>query len=177
MTTAVRLVIFGGLAVVGIAWIVGLLVGMPIAAVIAAIVSGVSIQTDTAASNPQPIRVAVVDDDAIWYNLTANITLTAFSGATVIVFTAPTPCESLLTSLTRERFNLYIVDNQLDEDHLVMWGPDCTREILKSHPGAVVVGLATSRQDPGFVANGARAYVSKLADVDDIIRAMTTVLR
>jgi len=88
------------------------------------------------------ISIAIVDDrlgtrdllkKLIYSNLLAKVSL--FSSG-----------DDLLREISRgTKFNLYIVDYQLDYGHHAYWGDEVAINILKLHINAIVIGMSSKK--------------------------------
>jgi len=111
--------------------------------------------------------VAVVEDDALWTEITPEIILgvAAKLGLGVDIRVFPT-CELLLAGMAGgQRFALYIVDNDLKQAGGILRGPACVVKIRSLQPKAIIIGFSADFDDPGFVAQGASGFISKATQV------------
>lgn len=140
----------------------GMLGAMAIVALLA-LLTPLTITVTSAPPSPPQKMVAIVDDSDQWANIAENIVsraIDALGGG--IPIQRYTNGELLIVEMKAgKRFRVYIVDNRLDDPHRIMWGPEITREIRAIQPDAVVIGLSSEIEDPGFVANGAKQFIKK----------------
>ena len=121
--------------------------------------------------NPQQKRVAFVEDDKDFADTRIEL-LQIVYGLSIQFDHYPT-CEALLAAMRAgARYDLYLVDFYMEEAGGILLGSDCTTEILKIHPTAIIVGQSGDPREDQFLSHGARGFVKK-ADTE----AMASLIR
>ncbi|MBB3085457.1 response regulator transcription factor [Geodermatophilus sabuli] len=119
----------------------------------------------------EPLRVAVVDDHPVYRDGLA-VLLGSVSGL-VVVGTAADGAEAVALA-REEQPDVVVMDVQMP----VLDGIEATRRITAESPSIGVVVLTMSEDDGtvfAAVRAGARGYLLKGADQEEVIRAITTV--
>ncbi|MGI5162177.1 response regulator [Microbispora sp. CA-102843] len=119
----------------------------------------------------RPVRVLVVDDHPVFREGFAAL-LTSIDEVEV-AGTASTGVEALAQAAEREP-DVVVMDVQMPD----MDGIEATRRILEEHPEMGVVVLTMSEEDGTIfdaLRAGARGYLLKGAEPDEVVRAITTV--
>jgi DNA-binding NarL/FixJ family response regulator len=119
----------------------------------------------------RPVRVLVVDDHPVFREGFAA--LLSSIDEVEVAGTASTGVEALRQAAEREP-DVVVMDVQMPD----MDGIEATRRILEKHPEIGVVVLTMSEEDGTIfdaLRAGARGYLLKGAEPDEVVRAITTV--
>ncbi|WP_214107471.1 response regulator [Acrocarpospora catenulata] len=119
----------------------------------------------------RPVRVLVVDDHPVFREGFAA--LLSSIDEVEVVGTASTGVEAL-EQAARGNPDVVVMDVQMPE----MDGIEATRRLLQEHPEIGVVVLTMSEEDGTIfdaLRAGARGYLLKGAEPDEVVRAITTV--
>ena len=69
------------------------------------------------------------------------------------------------------RFDIYILDYQLDRYHFVLWGDEITKEVLFYDRAAKIIGISSDSYKDLFTNLGA-AFVLKASIKEKLVRAI-----
>ncbi|MFF4776723.1 response regulator [Microtetraspora fusca] len=119
----------------------------------------------------RPVRVLVVDDHPVFREGFAA--LLSSIDEVEVAGTASTGVDALEQATEREP-DVVVMDVQMPD----MDGIEATRRILQKHPRIGVVVLTMSEEDGTIfdaLRAGARGYLLKGAEPDEVVRAITTV--
>ncbi|WP_169984068.1 response regulator transcription factor [Microbispora sp. H10836] len=119
----------------------------------------------------RPVRVLVVDDHPVFREGFAA--LLSSIDEVEVAGTASTGVEALRQAAEREP-DVVVMDVQMPD----MDGIEATRRILEKHPEIGIVVLTMSEEDGTIfdaLRAGARGYLLKGAEPDEVVRAITTV--
>ncbi|WP_182905124.1 response regulator transcription factor [Microbispora sp. H13382] len=119
----------------------------------------------------RPVRVLVVDDHPVFREGFAA--LLSSIDEVEVTGTASTGVEALRQAAEREP-DVVVMDVQMPD----MDGIEATRRILEKHPEIGIVVLTMSEEDGTIfdaLRAGARGYLLKGAEPDEVVRAITTV--
>ncbi|MFI6600418.1 response regulator [Nonomuraea sp. NPDC050536] len=119
------------------------------------------------------VRVLVVDDQAV---VREGLVLVLELLPGIDVVGSAGDGEAALALVAAERPDVVLMDLRMPR----MDGVEATRRIRTDHPGTQVVVLTTYSDDESVFAAlraGARGFLTKSADSDEIARAITTVMR
>ncbi|GAA0385891.1 DNA-binding response regulator [Acrocarpospora corrugata] len=119
----------------------------------------------------RPVRVLVVDDHPVFREGFAALLRSI--DEVEVVGTASTGVEAL-EQATRREPDVVVMDVQMPD----MDGIEATRRLLQEHPETGVVVLTMSEEDGTIfdaLRAGARGYLLKGAEPDEVVRAITTV--
>ena len=119
----------------------------------------------------QDVRVLVVDDHPVFREGFAAL-LASIDGVSV-VGTAGNGREAL-AAIAADPPDVVVMDVQMPE----LDGIEATRQVLADHPGVGVVVLTMSEEDGTVfdaIRAGARGYLLKGAEPEEVVRAITTV--
>ena len=122
-------------------------------------------------SGKRPVRVLVVDDHPVFREGFAA--LLGSIDEIEVVGTASTGVEAVEQAAVRDP-DVVVMDVQMPD----MDGIEATRRILEKHPEIGVVVLTMSEEDGTIfdaLRAGARGYLLKGAEPDEVVRAITTV--
>ncbi|MEV4456985.1 response regulator transcription factor [Microbispora sp. NPDC049633] len=119
----------------------------------------------------RPVRVLVVDDHPVFREGFAA--LLSSIDEVEVAGTASTGVEALRQAAERDP-DVVVMDVQMPD----MDGIEATRRILEKHPEIGIVVLTMSEEDGTIfdaLRAGARGYLLKGAEPDEVVRAITTV--
>ncbi|MEN3538711.1 response regulator transcription factor [Microbispora sp. ZYX-F-249] len=119
----------------------------------------------------RPVRVLVVDDHPVFREGFAA--LLSSIDEVEVAGTAATGVEALRQAAERDP-DVVVMDVQMPD----MDGIEATRRILEKHPEIGIVVLTMSEEDGTIfdaLRAGARGYLLKGAEPDEVVRAITTV--
>ena len=119
----------------------------------------------------EPIRVVVVDDHPVFREGFAAL---LGSIPDIEVLATASSGEEALVAVDAHRPAVVVMDVQMPG----MDGVEATRRVMAAHPDTGVVVLTMSEEDATLldaVRAGARGYLLKGAEPDEIVRAITTV--
>ena len=127
--------------------------------------------TEQAGAAGEPVRVLVVDDHPVFREGFAA--LLGGIDAVSVVGTASTGVEAL-AAVAADPPDVVVMDVQMPE----MDGIEATRRLAAEHPEVGIVVLTMSEEDATVfdaIRAGARGYLLKGAEPDEVVRAITTV--
>ncbi|MDQ4134112.1 MAG: response regulator transcription factor [Actinomycetota bacterium] len=118
-----------------------------------------------------PVRVVVAEDDPLYRHAVCT-TLSSLGNADVVA--EATTGEEAVTTVAQQRPDVVIMDIRMPG----LDGIEATRRIVESRPEVAVLMLTMFEDDDSVFAAmraGARGYVVKGADEDEIVRALAAV--